>query len=512
MQGKKLFLDKEVVRFRLSERVRPHNLYRRLAELVDWSFLYAETRGLYSHTGQPSLDPVVFFKLVLVGRLENLVSDRRLVEHCALRLDILLFLGYEVDEELPWHSTVSRTRQLFPAAVFERLFDHVFAQCVARGLVAGDTQAVDSAPVKANASLEAVLEKQAAGPTGPHLSGREETPAAGSVLTAPAHQLRQLATGQRRRQGAQTGALGARHEQARLLSNKTHYSPTDPDARISVKPGKARALNYRCSLAVDTAHGVISHVQADYADKRDSRHLPRLLSGLQRRFRANDLPLRALLADAGYANGSNYALLEAAHITAWIPVFGQYKAEIEGFTYNAPTDDYTCAAGKCLSFRKYDTRADGHWQKIYWATCSDCQQCPLKPTCVPGAKRKQLTRTLYDAAYRRAWLRQQTRRGQRMRRVRQGTVEPVFGNLLPHYGLRRMNVRGLAGAHKTMLLTAVAYNLKKLLKYCPNRQLSLAVALPQPLLAVNRRVRRQCRRLEAPTRTLAKPLSKKSTA
>ena len=69
----------------------------------------------------------MFFKLVLMGRLENLVSDRRLVEHCALRLDILLFLGYEVDEALPWHLTINRTRQLFPAAVFERLFDHVFA-------------------------------------------------------------------------------------------------------------------------------------------------------------------------------------------------------------------------------------------------------------------------------------------------------------------------------------------------------------------------------------------------
>jgi len=512
MQGKKLFLDKEVVRFRLSERVRPHNLYRRLAELVDWSFLYEETRGLYSHTGQPSLDPVVFFKLVLVGRLENLVSDRRLVEHCALRLDILWFLGYEVDEELPWHSTISRTRQLFPAAVFERLFDHVFAQCVARGLVAGDTQAVDSAPVKANAALEAVREKQPAGPTGPHLSGRAQTPTAGAVLTAPAHQLRQLATGQRRRQGAQTGALGARHEQARLLSNKTHYSPTDPDARISVKPGKARALNYLCSLAVDTAHGIISHVQADFADGRDSLHLPRLLTGLRKRLRANELPLRELLADAGYANGSNYALLEAAHITAWIPVFGQYKAEIDGFTYHAPTDDYTCAAGKRLPFRKYDTRADGAWLKIYWATCSDCQQCPLKPTCVPGAKRKQLTRTIYDAAYRRAWQRQQTQHGQRMRRVRQGTVEPVFGNLLPHYGLRRLNARGLAGAHKTMLLTAVAFNLKKLLKHGPKRQAGLAVALPRPLLAVNRRLRRPCRRSVAPTWTLAKPLSKKSTA
>ncbi|WP_210521836.1 transposase [Hymenobacter terricola] len=65
-----------------------------------------------------------------------MVSDRRRLEHCALRLDILFFLGYEVAEELPWHSTVSRARQLCPAVVFERLFDHGFAQCVAHGLVA----------------------------------------------------------------------------------------------------------------------------------------------------------------------------------------------------------------------------------------------------------------------------------------------------------------------------------------------------------------------------------------
>ena len=119
MQGHKQFVDKVVLRFQLSERVPKRNLYRRLAELLDWDFLYEQTRALYSHTGQPSLDPVVFFKLVLVGRLENIASDRRLVEHCSLRLDILYFLGYEVDEELPWHSTISRTRQLFPAAVFE---------------------------------------------------------------------------------------------------------------------------------------------------------------------------------------------------------------------------------------------------------------------------------------------------------------------------------------------------------------------------------------------------------
>jgi hypothetical protein len=146
---------------------------------------------------------------------------------------------------------------------------------VARGLVAGDTQAVDSAPVKANASLEAVLEKRVASTRGPFLATDEPTAPAPTapMVTAPAHQLRNLAAHQARLV-AHSSVPGSRHPQARLLSNKTHYSPTDPDARISLKPGKARALNYLCSLAVDTAQGVISHVQADLADSRDSLHLP----------------------------------------------------------------------------------------------------------------------------------------------------------------------------------------------------------------------------------------------
>ncbi|MGI4736804.1 MAG: transposase [Janthinobacterium lividum] len=91
----------------------------------------ARDPALYGLTGRPSLDPDVFFKLLLVGRLENIISDQRLVEQCALRLDILYFLGYEVDENLPWHSTISGTRQRYLTAHFERLFDWVFAQCVA---------------------------------------------------------------------------------------------------------------------------------------------------------------------------------------------------------------------------------------------------------------------------------------------------------------------------------------------------------------------------------------------
>ena len=280
MQGQKHFHDKVSTHFRLSERVPKHHFYRRLRDLLDWEFLRLQTRPVYSHTGQPSLDPVVFLKLVLVGCLENSASDRRLIEQCALRLDILTFLGDEVDEDLPWHSTISRTRQLYPAAVFEHLFDQVFRQCVRVGLVAGDTQVVDSAPVKAAASLDRLREKPASVAPSLTVVGEPATPApAAAVRSAPAHQLRREAI-RRAKQQTAPGGLGVRHPKAQLLSNKTHDSPTDPDARISVKPGKARALNYRCSVAVDTAVGIISHIQADFADRRDSTHLPNFVRQL----------------------------------------------------------------------------------------------------------------------------------------------------------------------------------------------------------------------------------------
>ncbi len=156
MQGKKDYQEKLFNDFRLSERVPEENFYRRLKGVVDLNFLYALTNDFYGSSGQKSIDPVVFFKLCLVGYLENIISDRKLIEHCSMRLDILYFLGYDIDEELPWHSTISRTRQLFPEDIFEDVFTRVLALCVDNGMVSGHTQTIDSAPIKANASMDSL--------------------------------------------------------------------------------------------------------------------------------------------------------------------------------------------------------------------------------------------------------------------------------------------------------------------------------------------------------------------
>ena len=154
MQGKKIYQEKLFTIFRLSNRVPESNFYRRLKGVLDLDYLYESTKPYYGSSGQKSIDPVVFFKLCLVGYLENIISDRDLIQHSSMRLDILFFIGYDIDEPLPWHSTISRTRQLYPESVFEAVFTKVLQLCIEKGMVSGHTQAIDSAPIKANASMD----------------------------------------------------------------------------------------------------------------------------------------------------------------------------------------------------------------------------------------------------------------------------------------------------------------------------------------------------------------------
>ena len=118
MQGQKSYQEKFFVNFRLSERVPDSNFYRRLKSALDLEYLRSLTSRYYGSEGQKSIDPVVFFKLMLVGYLENICSDRKIIEQCSLRMDVLYFLDYGIDEPLPWHSTLSRTRIIRGGGVF----------------------------------------------------------------------------------------------------------------------------------------------------------------------------------------------------------------------------------------------------------------------------------------------------------------------------------------------------------------------------------------------------------
>lgn len=478
MQGKKYYQPKLFKHLELSSRVPENNFYRRLKQQLDLHFLYRLTEDYYGDCGQKSIDPVVFFKLCLIGYLENIISDRKLIEHCSMRLDMLYFLEYDIDEELPWHSTISRTRNLFPEQVFEQVFQQVFAMCVEKGMVSGHTQAIDSAPVKANASMESLELKVPEEELEDHLrkvrlsnidrkAKKDKAPEGQQPLSTSDRKLK----GRNKKRGKdQSERPGTKSKNARYISisNKTHYSPTDPDARISVKPGKTRKLNYTAQLSVDTAHHVISDIMAAYADKKDNQSLEQITRRVKARLHKQGLLWHNIIADTGYSSGENYAFLEGEAIRSYIPPHGTYKGCPENFTYNDEGDYYLCRNSKKLLFKgtKPNVKGIKGIKVNHYATLGkDCRTCTYATACKGNSNAKRISVTYYRPEYERAIERIQSKQGKYMKKKRQSTVEPVFGTLTQFMGLCKVSTKGIRQAHKVMLMAAVAYNIKKYLKF-----------------------------------------------
>jgi transposase len=491
MQGKKAYAEKLFTSFQLSQRVPQENFYRRLKAALNLHWLYKATETYYGREGQKSIDPVVFFKLILVGYLENLNSDRKIIQHSEMRLDILFFLGYDLDEELPWHSTISRTRGLFGEEVFIELFKQVLSLCVQKGMLSGRRQAIDSAFVKANASMDSLVEKEVVEDGEHYLSELQHDDYGGTIEqhenvmnddrdTDTTTQSRKKNTDRHHTwkakqykdmpKGKSTDKhLGDQEERLRpkFVSNHTHYSPTDRDARVSVKPGKPRQLNYSMQTAVDMSSHVITNVEAHYADRRDSECLSDVLKNTISNLKYHGLTVEQIACDTGYSSGKALQACLDAGITAYIPNFGHYKPHREGFIYDRENDRYSCTAkGVQLPYKKTYQDKKGYYKKQYRSSAKDCGHCSLRKTCIGGkADYKKIEETVDKPLYDQMHERLQTRYAKGIKKLRQATVEPVLGTLINFLGLRRIWTRGLKSANKFMLGAATAYNLKKWLNY-----------------------------------------------
>jgi transposase len=307
---------------------------------LDLGYLYRDTKRFYGTEGQQSIDPIVFYKILLVGYLNNINSDRALLRYCADSLSIRLFLGYDLEEQLPYHSTISRTRQLYGEDVFLKLFQQVLKLCIDKGMVRGKRQCVDSAFVKANASMDSLVEKEIIEDASAFVSELEENSeykvtTERNKIVQRHHTWKQEAYKDMPGNNKSDRTDEDGHQiRPKFLSNHTHYSPTDPDAKISVKPGKARQLNYAGQLSVDDAHHVITGACASTAGSKDSAILHEIVNQTINNLEQNNIALEELIADAGYSSGEALQYLEDKNIDAWIPNFGQYKPERAGFIYN----------------------------------------------------------------------------------------------------------------------------------------------------------------------------------
>jgi len=474
MQGRKAFEERLFTNFLLSDRVPADNFYRRLKDTLDLRFIYKATAKYYGTEGQESIDPTVFFKLILVGYLENLGSDRRIINTASMRLDILYFIGYTLEDVLPWHSTLSRTRQLYSEDVFKELFKRVLKECINKGMVSGRRQAVDSALIKANASMDSIAEKEIMTDADEFVDelvlNEEDKP-----QKVNAYKKKKVEEHHRWKTKAYNGMPGTRSDKfkeehsnddnrPKFLSNHTHYSTTDKDARIAVKPGKPRQLNYLAQTSVDTSHHVITHIEAYHADKKDSQCLPKIIKGLKENLHDQGLIVEQIIADTGYSSGAALKALEENNITGYIPNFGKYKHEREGFIYQKEGDYYTCPQNKKVEFKKIKSN-NGHLAKEYRTSRTDCGPCPFRTSCIGKSPEKKIVDTLDKPYYDKMHERLKGSYARKMKKLRQSTVEPVLGTLINFLAMKRVNTRGIKLANKCMLMAAIAYNLKKMLKF-----------------------------------------------
>src|SRR6266571_2795288 len=156
MMGLKERAFAPLVAVSLEELVPQDHFYRHLQRTLDLSFVHELVRECYATVGRPSIDPVVFFKLQLVMFFEDIRSERLLMRQVADRLSIRWYLGYDLDEPLPDHSSLSKIRLRYGLEVFRRFFEAIVEQCQQAKLVWGKELYFDSTQVNANADLDSL--------------------------------------------------------------------------------------------------------------------------------------------------------------------------------------------------------------------------------------------------------------------------------------------------------------------------------------------------------------------
>jgi Transposase DDE domain len=264
----------------------------------------------------------------------------------------------------------------------------------------------------------------------------------------------------------------------KFVSNHTHYSTTDRDARVSVKPGKPRQLNYSMQTSVDMGSHIITNTEAHLADRRDSECLPQVLQNTISNLAEHHLTVEEIAADTGYSSGKALQSCSDQNITACIPNFGQYKVAREGFTYYEAADYYQCETGAKLPYKKTYQDKKGYYKKQYRSSSLDCKNCPLRSSCIGNrADYKKIEHTTDKHLYDQMHQRLQTTYAKAMKKRRQATVEPVLGTLINFMGVRRIWTRGLKAANKFMLGAAIAYNIKKWLNYKEPKVKTAAMAM-----------------------------------
>jgi transposase len=452
------------------------HFYRHLEAKLDLGFVRDLVRTTYKECGRPSVDPSVFFKLQLVMFFEGIRSERELIRVAADRLSVRWFLGYDLDEDLPDHSSLTRIRKRYGLAVFRRFFEAIVEQCREAGLVWGKELYFDATQVKANASLDSIAPRFA---VEAHLgelftddvadeSPPEEGESQPIELPVPITdaEREQLADANEARHDwlARDGAPDRTiiRDGYRRRSD-FEASTTDPDAALMAHKKGGLHLGYHDHYAVDGGKArLILEVLVTPADVMEN--LP-FLDMLWRVCFRWQLRPDQVTGDTTYGTVENIVEVEDQNVRAYVPLpdFDQ-RTPFYGssrFTYDPERDEYRCPEGQALR-RKTAKYTEG--VVVYRADAAICNACPLKAACTESSQGRSVHRSLYVEYLDRIRAYHETPAYEKAMAKRKTWVEPLFGEAKDWHGLRRFRLRGLWKVNVEALLIAAGQNLKRLLR------------------------------------------------
>ncbi len=447
---------------RMEDVVPEGHLLRLIDRHIDFSFIRDKVKHLYSHTGRPSVDPEILLRMLLIGYLYGITSERRLCEDVSMHIGYRWFVGLSLEDRIPDHSTFSKNRheRFSENDIFQEIFDEIVRQCISKGLLTGKHLTVDSTYIKADASFKSLE------PIVVEMNSKEYI--------------------ERLKDENPVGNKPWEHgedypHRGQKISNDTHRSKTDPDARISRKSLNAGTSLYHAGTYVmDNKSRIIIGADIGGPDKKtDCDKALKQIRRIEWRYKIRP---ESLGADKGYAAGEFVHNIINEGINPHIPIM-DYRSQndkgiypIDRFSFDESKNIFICPGGKELRYWGLHKRSKQH---VYRANIKDCKICSKKPECTRD-KARSVSYHIYEDSInnvRRLNKTKEYRISQRMRK----RIEELFGEAKELMGLRVAKFRRTKFVREQILMTATAQNIKRMVKLLsrggPNAE---AIAVHKP--------------------------------
>jgi len=439
--------------FNLDEVVPAEHLVRRIDAILDLDWVHKELAPYYSHTGRPSIDPVLMIRMLIVGYVFAIRSERRLCAEVQVNLAYRWYCRLSVEDKIPDHSVFSRARheRFRESNALRRVFERVVGLCIAAGLVGGEAFSIDASLIKAD------VDKKKRSPGDQPI----EWPTPEEASHAVREYLAALDAARHNAEGG--GGDGGGSSNSGDGKPPKEISLTDPQAAWVARKGVDPFFAYDANYLIDNRFGIILDADGTRANRTDEIAITEtMLARVEHRF---DLKPERLAGDTAYGAAKLLKWLWDRGITPHVPVWDK-SARPDGkfsradFIFDKERNVYICPAGAELT---HSGVIDQGRSLPYRASTNDCSICKLKPRCTTAVARK-VSRDIDEDVREHVRALANTEAFQLSCRERK-KVEVRFAHMKHILKLDRLRLRGLSGAKDEVLLTATAQNLRRLAKF-----------------------------------------------